>query len=69
MSDICPECRRDQHVPIENGLCVSCHDRFYTEACGRGDAVSTSIVQEYRLTARRILGGVPDSQDGIGERV
>ena len=52
----CPECHQPQPVPVENGLCITCHDKFYVEACGRDDETSRSIVQEYRLTARRILG-------------
>jgi DNA primase large subunit len=58
---ICPECRQPQTCPIENGLCVKCHDRFYREACERDDDASRSIVEEYRLTARSALGGIGES--------
>lgn len=59
MSDICPRCREPQPIPIENDLCVTCHDVVYLEACGRDDETSLSIVREYRLTACSLLNQTP----------
>jgi len=56
---VCPECRKRQPYVIENGQCIECHDRTYTEALGRDDEASRSIVEEYRLTARRVLDSQP----------
>lgn len=64
MSTVCPECRKDRHVEIQNGQCVQCHDRTYTHAFGKDDPVSLSIVEEYRLTARTILAGGLNEGEG-----
>lgn len=65
---VCPECRREQCAPIEGGLCIHCHDAEYRGAVGRDDAVSRSIVQEYRLTARNVLAALADNVAGIRDR-